>query len=106
MALRTGEIELPLALGEQLVAGLQEGLGALVVRDFDRHAARLLPDISREREQLLALEGKRRRLLLLGAADIDPLLEIDRTSARGTEGRITGRHTFHTRPRVAMTIGA
>jgi hypothetical protein len=74
--------------------------------DSDRHAARLPTDVGREREQLLALEGKRRRLLLLGAADIDPLLEIDRTSARGTEGRITGRHTFHTRPRVAVAIGA
>jgi hypothetical protein len=64
---------------------LQEGLGALVVRDFDRHAARLPPDIGRECEQLPALDGKRRRLLLLGAADIDPLLEIDRTSAGGVE---------------------
>src|SRR5260370_264593 len=106
VTLCTGEIELSLALGEQLAAGLQEGLGALVVRDFDRHAARLPPDIGRECEQLLALEGKRRRLLLLGAADIDSLLEIDRTSARGTEGWIARRHAFHARPRVAVAIGA
>src|SRR5262249_820133 len=106
VALCTGEIELPLALDEQLSAGLQEGLGALVVRDFDRHAARLLPDIGSEREQLLALEGKRRRLLLLGAADVDSLLEIDGACARGIEGWIARRHAFHARPRVAMAIGA
>src|SRR5262249_40602735 len=106
VALGTGEIELPLALGEQLAAGLQEGLDALVVRDFDRHAARLLPHIGRECEQLLALERKRRRLLLLGAADIDSLLEIDGASARGTEGWIARRHAFHAHPRVAVAIGA
>src|SRR2546425_10035322 len=106
VALRTGEIELPLALGEQLVAGLQEGLGALVVRDFDRHAARLLSHIGRECEQLLAFEGQRRRLLLLRAADVDALFEIDRAPARSIESWIARRHAFHARPRVAVAIGA
>src|SRR5262249_13278787 len=106
VTLCTREIELSLALREQLAAGLQEGLGALVVRDFDRHAVRLAPDIGREREQLLALERKRRRSLLLRAADIDLLLEIDRAPARGIEGWMAGRHAFHARSRVAVAIGA
>jgi hypothetical protein len=85
---------------------LQERPYARVVRDVDRHPARLLPDIGCEREQFFALEGKRRCLLLLSAADIDALLEIDGSSARRIEGRIARRHAFHARARVAVAIRA
>jgi hypothetical protein len=42
----------------------------------------LLTDIRRKREQLLALEGKRCRSLLLGAADVDTLPQVDRPCTR------------------------
>jgi hypothetical protein len=45
-------------------------------------------------------------LLLVGAAHIDPLLEIDRPTARRVEGGITRRHALHAGLRVAMAIGA
>src|SRR5262245_2388780 len=68
VALAARQIELALAAVEQRTAGLEE-LDQAVAADRDRHAARLAPDEGRERQQLLALGGKRRRLLLLGAAD-------------------------------------
>src|SRR5262245_24884167 len=106
MALRAGEIELSLALNEHLATGLQEGPRAFVVCDIDGQTARLISDISGEREQFLALEGKRRCLLLLRTADVDALLKINRSSACRIEGGIARRHAFHARARVAVAIRA
>src|SRR5262245_8501345 len=106
VTLRAGEIELSLALNEHLATVLQEGPRAFVVCDIDGQTARLISDISGEREQFLALEGKRRCLLLFRTADIDALLEVDRPSACRIESRIARRHAFHARARIAVAIRA
>src|SRR6185295_7423088 len=85
VALRAGEVELSLPLVEHVAAGLQERPRVFIVGDVDRHAAGLPPHIRREREQLLALERERRRLLLVRAAHVDALFEVDRASACGVE---------------------
>src|SRR6516164_1946180 len=101
-----GEIELALAELKQLLAGPQKRRQAFIVLALDWHPARLHSDIGGEGEQLLALERQQRRLLLLRAADVDPLLEIDRTCPRAVEGRIARRHPLHAGVRIAVTIGA
>src|SRR5919108_384444 len=106
MAPRYAAAAQTLAAGEDVPSGLQEGTHARVIRDLDRHAARLLTDIRRKREQLLALEGKRRRSLLLGAADVDTLPQVDRACTRCIKRRIARRDPFHARVRIAMAIGA
>src|SRR5262249_11173633 len=68
--------------------------------------ARLQADIGRKREQLLPLKRERRRLLPLGAADVDAPFEIDRPSARRIEGGIARRHPLHSRLGVAVAIAA
>src|SRR5206468_9513552 len=62
--------------------------------------------IGAEREQLLALERQRRRLLALGAADVDLLIEVDRAPARSIESRIARRHALHALARLAVAVGA
>src|SRR5262249_12661714 len=42
--------------------------------------------------------------LVLGAAPVDPLLEIDRLAERRIEGRITRRDPLHAEPGVTVTI--
>src|SRR6266851_9940155 len=106
VALRAGEIELPLAAREHVAAGVEERLRALVVRDLDRHPARLQPHIGREREQLLAFERERRRPLPVRAAEVDSAFEIDRPSAPDIEGGIARRHALHARLGVAVAIAA
>ena len=80
MAIGAGEVELPLSLREQLVALLKERCKLRVGCGYNGHAARLMGDEGREREQIMALIVERRRLLPLGAAQIDPLLQVDRTA--------------------------
>src|SRR5262249_18010668 len=106
VALCAGEIELALSAKEGRPPGLEERARALVDRDRDRHPARLTADISTERQQLLALGRKRGRLLLLGPADVDALLEADRPPTRRIERRVARRHALHARARVAMAVGA
>src|SRR6516164_11104714 len=43
---------------------------------------------------------------MLGTAEIDPLLEIDRPAECGVKRRISGGHVTHARLRVTMTIPA
>src|SRR5215211_966923 len=105
VALTAGETELALAAIKQRTAGVEK-LDHAIRRDADRDAARLPPHVGGEREQLLALVRERWRLLLLGAADIDALLEINRPAARRIKGRITRGNAFHARPRVAVAVGA
>ncbi len=57
--------------------------------------ARLARDVGGERQELLALEGERGSLLLLGAADIDAAFEVDRRAALGVEGRVARGHALH-----------
>src|SRR5437870_11988090 len=54
VALRAGEIELALTLCEHDAAGFKKRPDVRVIRNVDRHAARLLSDIGCKREQLLA----------------------------------------------------
>jgi hypothetical protein len=61
---------------EDLSSGIDERPRFLVVRDGDRLALRLVRDISGQREQILAVKRQRRRLLALGAAEIDALLAL------------------------------
>src|SRR6516162_2131647 len=65
-----------------------------------------MPEISGERQQLLALECQGRRLLVFNAADVDALFKIDRSSMHRIDGRITRRDTPHARSRIAVTTGA
>src|SRR5438270_13365047 len=87
VALAARQVERELAALEQRAAGVEK-LDHAVAVDGDRHAARLAADEGRERQQLLALGGKSRGLLLLAAADVDALLEIDRPAARRIERRV------------------
>src|SRR5437764_10644220 len=95
MTLRAGQIELALPLRKHFAACLQEWSEAIVVWNVDRHAARLLPNISGERTQLLAFERQRGCLLLLRPAVVDARFEVHGSTAHGIEGGIAGRHTPH-----------
>ena len=59
-----------------------------------------------QRQQVAAFVRKRCRLLLLGAAQIDALLEIDGARQRLVEGGITRRDALHAGARILVAIGA
>ena len=80
MAIGAGEIELALALHEELAALRDKRRELRIVAGRDRDIARLLRDKSFQREQIVALVRQRRGLLVIGAAEIDALLEIDGTA--------------------------
>src|SRR4051794_38804473 len=90
----------------ELAAGVDEWLRLLVVYDCDRKSARLLAHVSREREQLAALMRERFGLLLLGTAEIDALLDVDRAVLRRREGRIARRDAAHRGGRIAVAVSA
>src|SRR5262245_46456745 len=106
VTLRAGEIELAPAAMEGRAAGFEERASALVDRDLDRHAARLLRHVGGECEQFLALGCQRARLLLIAPADVDPLVEVDGPPASCVEGRVPRRDALHAFARVAMAVGA
>src|SRR5947209_18126654 len=101
-----GQVELTLAAGEELASALACGLHARVRRRFDRHAARLMRDVGRQCEKFGAFPRKWRRLLVIAAALLDALFEIERPRVGVIENRITRRDTLHADARIAMTIGA
>src|SRR5262245_38700913 len=80
VAVDAGEIELADALVVELAALVAERREARVVRRCDRLATRLQAEIGGERQELLALIRKGRGVLLLVAADVDALLEVDRAA--------------------------
>jgi hypothetical protein len=88
MTLAAGQIELALAPMEGGTTGIEERLRPLVDRDLDRQAARLARDVGAQRQQVPALPGERRRLLLVNAADVDALLEADRPSVAVVGARV------------------
>jgi len=106
MTLAAGQIELPLAPVEGGATGIEERLRPLVDRDLDRQAARLARDVGGQREQLPPLPGERRRLLPVGAAEVDALLETERPSPRGVERRMARGDALHARPGIAVAVGA
>ena len=77
-----------------------------IAAGLDRHAARLLRDERGQRQQVAAFVGKRRRLLVLAAAQIDALLQIDGTAERLVDGGIAGRDALHAGARIPVAIGA
>src|SRR5215467_5369860 len=105
VAMRAGEIELTLAPLEDATSrgneGCEPGVAAL-----DGHPARLAREIDAEREELLALEGERGRTLMLGAADVYALFQVDRRAAPGVESRIACGHSLHGTGRLTMAVGA
>src|SRR5262249_30231038 len=80
---------------EQFSSGLDERFQSLVGAGLDRQPAGLSGDERGQRNQLLAFPGERWRLLLLGAAAIDALLEIDRLLGLHIEDRIARGHPLH-----------
>src|SRR4029079_2189168 len=77
MAIDAAEIELTLPLHEQFTAPGDERLELRVVARCDCAAARWLRDKGSQRQQVAALIGKRWRLLVVGAAQIDTLFQIN-----------------------------
>src|SRR3954471_11785395 len=101
VAILTGKVELARARRIELLTRVDERLGLLVVYNCDRKSTRLLADVGREREQLAAFMRERLRLLLLGAAEIDALLDIDRAVLRRRERRIPCRDATQRGGRIA-----
>src|SRR5262249_30300593 len=92
VALRARKVELTPPAIERLAPGRNEGRRGLILFDGDRHAARLAGDVCSDGEELPALVGPGRRLLPLGAADVDLLLEIYRNLL---DRWVASRHAFH-----------
>src|SRR5262245_57405084 len=95
VTLAARQIELALTPLEGGPTSLQEGLDALVDRDVDGEPARLAPDVRGEGEEIPTLIGQRRRLLAIGAADVDALLEAEGPPLGIVEGRVAGGHALH-----------
>src|SRR5712692_8278035 len=106
VTLAAGQVELALAAMEDRAAGIQERLRALIDRDLDRQAARLARDVDGQGQELSALPRERRRLLPVGAAEVDALLEVDRPSPGGVERRMARGHALHARPGITVAVGA
>src|SRR5215831_13213482 len=106
VAQRARQVELSLAAVEGFASGFEERLCLRVDLRRDRQAPRLARDVGGEREQLVALVGKRRRLLAIDAAGVDSLLEAKRPAARGIEGRVARGDPLHALRRVAVAVGA
>src|SRR5262245_61772958 len=93
VALGAGEVELALLLVEGLLAGLEVGSVFAGGLDLDWHAARLAADVGGQSQKFFALVRERRGLLLLDAAGIDALLEVDELAAM--QGWIAGGDPLH-----------
>src|SRR5215831_297678 len=85
VAQRARQVELALAAVEGFASGFEEGLRLRVYFRRYRQAPRLQRDIGGEREQLFALVGERSRSLVIDAAGVDALLEVERLAAPGIE---------------------
>src|SRR6266508_3670436 len=101
-----GQIELALSPVEGGATGSEVRLRLLVDRDLDRQAARLARDVGSQREQLPAFPGERRRLLPIGSAEVDTLLETERPSPRGVERRMARGDALHAHTGIAVAVGA
>src|SRR5437588_12932603 len=106
VTLSAGQVQLALPLLEYVAAGFDERARPRILRDRDRLALRVMRDINRQCQQLLAVERQRLCLLVFGAAAVDALLEVERPVEGRVESGISRRHPFHTFSRVAVAIGA
>src|SRR5258708_7179407 len=106
MTKRARQVELPLPLVEELPAGGRERCEPFIRWRRYRLASRLARHIGRQRKQIVALIAQRRRLLALGAFEIDALCEVDRPAAWDVESRIAGCHSPHALRCAAGAVGA
>src|SRR5262245_25754233 len=106
VALGASEIELPLPPKERCPAGVEERLRPFVVDDLNREPTRLPRDVRGQPEQVPPFVRERRRLLVVGPAQVDTLFEVDRPSARRMSRRLARRDALHADARVAVTVGA
>src|SRR5271167_4223057 len=104
MALRAAQVDLALPPRKQVAPAADERPEPLVARFRNRHAARLATDIYGERQQVVIFERQRRRLLMLGAAQVDALLEIDRAVVCRAEGWIARCDALHADGCVAVAV--
>src|ERR1700730_1054843 len=104
VALAARQVQLTFTLAEQFFAQIEKRaqLGACGYRD--RQATRLTGDKRGQREQVLAFPSQWLGPLMLGAAAVDPLLQIERASQDGVERRVAGGDSFHAGHGIAMTI--
>jgi ferredoxin--NADP+ reductase len=105
MAIAAGKIELALAPHEEIAPLGDERRERGVGTGLNRHPARLLRDERGEREQVVAFVRERRGLLVIGAAKIDALLEIDRATERLVVGGIAGGDALHAGAGIVVAIG-
>jgi hypothetical protein len=96
VALRARQVELPLAAQKCRFAFPEVGFNLL---NCDGQSAGLAADVGGERQQLAALVGERGRLLLLDAAQVDALLEVDQLAF--VQRRVAGGHALHALRAVA-----
>src|SRR5258706_12305502 len=106
MTERTGQVELPLPLVEEIPAGSREGREPFILWRRDRLAARLARHIGRQRQQVVALVAQRRGLLGPGALAIAALFGVDRPAAWDVESRIAHCQSPHALRGGAGAVGA
>src|SRR5262249_62193703 len=104
MPLRARDIELALPAVEAGAPRRQERRRRRIRLDVDRHPPGLAAHEGSESEQLPALVAPGRRLLPLGAADVDLLLEVHQ-SARPRLG-VAGGDPLHAAARAGGDRGA
>ncbi|MET4838637.1 hypothetical protein ABIF44_008044 [Bradyrhizobium japonicum] len=75
-----------------------------IIAGRDRDAAGLVGDEGGQRQEVAALVGQRRRLLMIGAAEVDALVEGDGARQRLVEGRIARRDALHAGRCIAMAV--
>jgi len=106
VALAAREVQLAFAAVKQLAADIGEGPQPCVDRHRDRETTRLKSDEGGQRQEIGALPGQRVGLLPLGAALVDPLLEIEWMAESCVERRIARGDAFHAGAGVAVAISA
>jgi len=95
VALRAGKVELALSKLEDFPAAFDKGTTSRIVGDGRWLSFRLMRHVSGQCQQVLMFKRQRCDLLMLAAAPIDALLQIDRPADRSVECRISRRYRLH-----------
>src|SRR5439155_5675812 len=106
VTLAARQVQLTFAAVEQLAALIQKRPQLGILRPRDRQPTRLVSDKGSQSQEIGTLPRQRCGTLVLGAASVYPLLQIDRAAERRIECRITSRHPLHAAGRVAMAVRA
>ena len=85
VAFAARQVQLTLAAVKQFAALFEKGLLRAARLCGDRQAARLMRDKRGQSQQLGAFPGEAFGLLMLGAAAVDPLLQIDRAASAASK---------------------